>query len=388
MAQDYLTKPLLFRLRKVARYLRLYGPTRTWAKIQAQRHLRRTEGFSGPRWVNPSCRQPDHQDRFVAIVGCGNFAYSAIAHHLRSRTPRFLRATHDLASARARSLCKSYGGHYACTDIDVILADQGVRLVYIASNHASHAEYAITCLESGKDVHIEKPQAVTEEQLRRLIGAQVRHPERMVFLGYNRPRSPHFRRMKKVLERQAGPTMINWFIAGHRIPEGHWYFSEEEGGRVLGNLCHWTDLSLALLGRERALPCSVVPVTPPGSLSDFSFGIRFNDGSVAAFTFSAKGHTFEGVREMVNVHRGDALLSMVDFKVTRIDVLHRRTEFRTFFRDHGHGSNIVNSFDASFTRKTAEAVSPEYNEATGRLILGVRRALESGREVAVDVDDN
>ncbi len=41
-------------------------------------------------------------------------------------------------------------------------------MIYIASNHASHAEYAIQALNTGKNVHIEKPHVVTEDQLERL----------------------------------------------------------------------------------------------------------------------------------------------------------------------------------------------------------------------------
>ena len=41
--------------------------------------------------------------------------------------------------------------------------------------------------------------------------------------------------------------MINWFIAGHAIDEDHWYYKDEEGGRILGNLCHWTILLFSLL---------------------------------------------------------------------------------------------------------------------------------------------
>ncbi len=60
-----------------------------------------------------------------------------------------------------------------------------------------------------------------------------------------------------------GPLMINWFIAGHEIPDGHWYYDEKEGGRVLGNLSHWSDLTLHLAGIQTAFPCTVFSATPP-----------------------------------------------------------------------------------------------------------------------------
>ena len=50
-----------------------------------------------------------------------------------------------------------------------IIDDPQIDLIYIASNHYTHAEYAIEALNKGKSVHIEKPHVVNESQLDRLI---------------------------------------------------------------------------------------------------------------------------------------------------------------------------------------------------------------------------
>jgi len=384
MAKDYLHESISFKVKKVARYARLYGSSRTLAKIRGQVHMSESEAIQGAIWRNPACRKPDHPARGVAIVGSGNFAYTVIAYYLKGHAKHFLRAALDVNLARACSLCRDYGGCYATTQLEDILQDKQIKLVYIASNHASHAEYAIACLDAGKDVHIEKPQAVSWEQLDRLISAQKRNSGRLVFLGYNRPRSRHFAKVLQTLHMESGPIMINWFIAGHEIPPDHWYFAEAEGGRVLGNLCHWTDLTLAMVGRENALPAAVVPVSAPGSPSDFCVGIQFADGSVAGITFSAKGHTFEGVREVLNVQKGNALISMTDFHRTRIDVMAKRHSFRTLFRDHGHKANILNSYQASRDRSPDRAVSAAYNRATAQLMLAVRSAIETGQRVTLN----
>lgn len=379
MAASYLDRPWLFKLRKVARYVELYGPGTTLVKVRAQLHADRTEGFATGIWRNPACRTPDDPSRMVAIVGCGGFAYSTIAHHLRGAERRFLRATYDVESARSRSLCVDYGGAYAAADLDELVHDERIRLVYIASNHASHAEYAVRFLDAGRHVHIEKPQVINEEQLQRLVAAQDRNPRALVFLGFNRPRSRHFARVRQALAGQQGTLTINWFIAGHEIPEGHWYFSEAEGGRILGNVCHWTDLTLELVGIERAFPCRVIPVSPPTARSDFCFGISFADGSEAGLTFSAKGHTFEGVREVLHAHRGDAIVSLRDFKETRIDLAERRRRYVSLFRDHGHRANILNSWHAAMTGDRSRGVTVSRNTATARLYLGVKAAIASGR---------
>lgn len=382
---DYLQAGYAFKVRKAARYVTLFGLSRTLVKIRGQYHMKAAEAFEGERWMNPACSSPDRPERCVALIGCGNYAYSNIAYYLSKRYPRFLRLAYDRHPSRARSLCSRYGGMAATAQWREILSDPQVRIVYIASNHASHAEFAIECIEAGKHVHIEKPHVVTEEQLHRLIGAMRRNPQVKVFLGFNRPRSKLFRELAVLLQRESGPSMINWFIAGHEIAEGHWYFNPEEGGRVLGNLCHWTDLTLQLVSPQRAFPCEIVPATPAGAKSDFVVSAMFADGSCAAITFSAKGHTFEGVREVLNMHKGNVLANITDFHSLTADIVEKRRRVRLRYRDHGHATNIWHSQDGAIGSTSGEDLT--YVAATAKFFLAIRHAIETGERVTVSWDD-
>jgi predicted dehydrogenase len=205
----------------------------------------------------------------------------------------------------------------------------------------------------------------------------------MIFLGFNRPRSALFQRVMAALGSQSGPLMVNWFIAGHKIPDDHWYYSEAEGGRILGNLCHWTDLTLHMVGFENAFPCEISAISAPGSKADFSVSILFADKSMAGITFSAKGDTFEGVKEVLNVHRGDVILSMADFHTLRIVQGHLRQKFQGLFRDHGHGANILNSFEAVRGGDRTKSVSIAQSEATARLFLGVAEAVNKQERIVL-----
>jgi len=177
--------------------------------------------------------------------------------------------------------------------------------------------------------------------------------------------------------------MLAWFIAGHMIPEGHWYFSESEGGRVLGNLCHWLDASMQLVGEERMFPCTVIPSSRPESKSDFALTIACADGSLVTISFSAKGETFEGVREVLNAHRGDCLILLRDFEETRIHVGPRKRVHRTRFRDHGHAANILNSYRRGVVRGADIGEPMSYVLNSGWLAIAARQALESGEAVTL-----
>jgi predicted dehydrogenase len=386
MSGDYTRADWLFKAKKAARYVRLYGLSRTLVKIRGQYHMKAGDGFAQSRWENPDCRDRDVPERSSALIGCGNYAFSNIAYYLRQHERRFLRATHDADPAKARSLCKAYGGAYAARDWSDVLTDPLVKIVFVASNHASHADYAVASIEHGKHVHIEKPHVVTEEQLARLEDAMRRHPESKVFLGFNRPRSRLYHRLQRILAGEPGPYMINWFIAGHHIEDDHWYFDEKEGGRVLGNLCHWTDCTLHLVTLEKAFPCEIVPASPPNAKSDFVVSMIFADGSCASITFSAKGHTFEGVREVLNVHKGNVLANITDFQELTADIVEKKKRVHLLHRDHGHRANILNSARGAANSGTS-GESPAYVAATARLFLGVRRAIDTGTRVIVPRED-
>lgn len=373
---DYVKQPLAFKIRKTARYVRLYGLSRTLMKVRGQYHMKRR---FDPLPVRPADASSPGS---VAIIGCGNYAFSNIAYYVAKNFPCQLRAAMDVDVQKAASASQTYGMAYYTDEANDIVTDDRVKLVFIASNHASHAEYAIDCINAGKHVHIEKPHVVTLDQLDRLAAAMRNNPQAKVFLGFNRPRSVLFRKLQNLLAQESGPSMINWFIAGHEIGDDHWYFRPEEGGRVLGNLCHWTDLTLHLVSLEKAFPCTIVPATPDGAKSDFIVSVMFADRSCAAITFSAKGHTFEGVREVLNLHKGDALVTMTDFQNLTVDVVEKRRKFSTFFRDHGHEANIVNSC------RSIEPDGPpgeplRYVRATALLFLAIKRAIDSRRPTMV-----
>ena len=373
---DYLGQPFVFKVRKILRYLRLYGINRTRHKALGQLHLRREYEEL------PARRRPIRRNQFVGLIGCGNYAYTTIAYYLTKRYGRAIAASMDINIHRAASLAERYRVPLYTTDVEELLTLDAARIVYIASNHASHTEYAIAALARGKHVHIEKPHVVTLDQLRRLAAA-MNSASGKVFLGFNRPGSRLGKIITRYLDRQSGPGMYNWFVAGHDLDPDHWYFQPEEGGRVLGNLCHWTDFVLRLAGAE-AFPVVINPSRAPSSESDIAVTFTFSNGTIAAITFSAKGHTFEGVRERFSAHKGNCLVSMDDFQTLRVEVVQHKKRYRNLFRDHGHRQNIIAAAenvlrDLPYDR--GQHVAHLWN--TGMLFLKTKEALQQDTRIVV-----
>jgi predicted dehydrogenase len=368
---DYTRQPLGLKLRKALRYVRLYGPRRALVKVRSQYHmLRKFDRLPEP---GPG---PGASEKHVGIIGCGNFAYSNIAYYLKKNYGRVIRAAMDTDLERAASLYQAYGLSYYTGDAQRIVEDPEIDLVYIASNHATHAEYAIPALEKGKSVHIEKPHVVNRGQLVRLCRVMEATGGR-VHVGFNRPHSRIGRKIKAALDSQDGSSMFNWFVVGHPIRPDHWYYDKEEGGRVLGNLSHWTDLVYRMSDAAGRYPIRINPTRGERPDTDIAVTFLFGDGTIGVITFSAKGETFEGVRESFSAHRGNVLITMSDFKEMRIENLARKQRSHALFRDHGHEESIKTGYRMSSKAGAAFGGSEvAYVWETAELFLATREALE------------
>ena len=375
---DYTRSAPSVKLRKGARYLRLYGPRRTLSKIEGQYHMR---GRALPLVSRPMRIQ---DGAHVGIIGCGNFAFTTIAHYLSRNAGAVIRGAMDVVADRADSLSRRYGAHYATTDADRLIDDPAIDLLYIASNHASHADYAVRALRAGKSVHIEKPHVVDLRQLAALHDAMTASEGR-VRLGFNRPMSPLSREVARLCATQRGPVTANWFVVGYRLPEDHWYNDPREGGRVLGNLCHWTDFLYRIVPEHERYPIEIRPIRND---LDLAVGLVFGGHSSGTVTFAASGDAFEGVRETLGLQRGDLVARLTDFERLSIDIGPQRRRRRLRTRDHGHEESVMRSYRMSGRSSNEPGDSARYVWETGELFLGVREALDHDRVVRLVAYDS
>ena len=107
------------------------------------------------------------------------------------------------------ALAKKYGIAHSTTDYKLILEDESVSLVIISTRHDSHAELILECLNSGKDVFVEKPLAIKLSELDEIVKLHEAR-DQVVTVGFNRRFSPHSIKIKEIHEssiRRGGRSM-------------------------------------------------------------------------------------------------------------------------------------------------------------------------------------
>lgn len=215
---------------------------------------------------------------------------------------------------------KKNGFSTASTEISAAINDSSDAIV-IATQHNLHASQAIGALKKGKHVFVEKPLALSHEEIDQIEQAQAQAMSNiMVMVGYNRRFSPFVQTMKSLLEKKAAPkTFIMTMNAGD-IPKGHWtQDSTVGGGRIIGEACHYIDLMRFLAGskinRFNAVKMgdnNFVSVTEDKAI----ITLQFDDGSVGSIHYFANGgKAFP--KERVEVFCENAVLQLDNFRVLK-----------------------------------------------------------------------
>ena len=186
------------------------------------------------------------QNRDIGIIGCGQFAFSTIGSVVTKKFSNRIVDAFDIDQNARDEFAHFFSINQPSGSARDLLNNKAVKYVYVVSNHATPTKYALEALAAKKIVYVEKPLAVSMEQLSSIVNYLDRHDCKL-FVGYNRPFSSAVKFFKDQPGSADGPFTINAFISGHSLSDDHWYRREGEGNRVCGNMGHWIDLAVHLL---------------------------------------------------------------------------------------------------------------------------------------------
>lgn len=101
----------------------------------------------------------------------------------------------DMDTARAKTVAEAVGGE-AADSAEALIADPEVNAIVVASPDFTHADLAIAAISAGKYVLCEKPLAVTAQDARKVVDAEIAAGRQFVQVGFNRRFDPGFRDLK------------------------------------------------------------------------------------------------------------------------------------------------------------------------------------------------
>ena len=254
-----------------------------------------------------------------ALVGAGAFGTCMLVPQMNKRKDRFfLRGVVSRDTTRGGNFARMNRVEILATDLDEVLNDPGIDLVVIATRHHEHAEQVIKSLRAGKHVFVEKPLALTWDELDCVVGTyeQLKEPP-LLMVGFNRRFSPAISALREAIKGRRSPLMINYRLNGGYIPPDHWIQGAQGGGRNIGEACHMFDVFRFLAG----VPVSGIDASSinPGRLpflrnDNFCATITYKDGSVGNLVYTALGPKQGLPKERIEVFCDGEAYIVDDFK--------------------------------------------------------------------------
>jgi predicted dehydrogenase len=145
--------------------------------------------------------------------------------------------------SNALGVAKQFEAKFATTDYAELLSDPEVNLVMICTRHNLHASMTLDALKSGKNVFVEKPLAMTNQEIADIKDFYQSNKEAPVLMtGFNRRFSSTAGIIKKLTSETTTPLMINYKMNAGFIANDVWVQGIEGGGRNIGEACHIYDL--------------------------------------------------------------------------------------------------------------------------------------------------
>lgn len=269
-----------------------------------------------PRTVRPSGKIN------VALVGPGSFAQSVHLPNLETLGNTYnLRAVVSGTGANAKGVSERYGAEYASTDLDDVLSDDSVDMVMICARHHLHASMAMRAAKAGKAVFVEKPMAVSQEELDDLVSV-LQDTGVPYMVGFNRRFSPAARRIRELTQDPGTPLAILYRVNAGYIPAGHWVHGPQGGGRIVGEACHMLDLFKYLASETAMVAMGSVPYSHSlddraASLDSVSAVFQYANGSTATLVYCSAGGEGLG-KEYAEIHGQGMSLVLDDYRDLRV----------------------------------------------------------------------
>jgi predicted dehydrogenase/threonine dehydrogenase-like Zn-dependent dehydrogenase len=293
--------------------------------------------------LKPSARSASGKIPY-GFIGVGNFARMVLAPTV-SKAPGFYpKLICSAGGLSATNTGSKLGFEAAVTDEDSVFSDPEIKAVFVVTRHDQHATQVLKAIKSGKHVFVEKPLALSLEEIDDIQAALAEtDPPPIVMVGFNRRFSPAARRIKEFFASITAPRTVSVRFNAGEIPAEHWTQDlEVGGGRIIGEACHGIDLATYLVGSPpiRVFAESVGGPTSPDITDDQCFiTLRHADGSISNIAYLAGGDK-AFPKERVEMFGGGAVGVIDDFREVVLcrNGKTQRQKYRG--QDKGHSAEI------------------------------------------------
>ena len=226
------------------------------------------------------------------MIGAGNYASSMLLPHFKGNSAVKLAAVATTSSLSAENARQKFGFGRATTDFNDVLADPTIDAVIIATRHSSHAKLVCAALRAGKAAYVEKPLALTLEELQDIRAAIVESGNARLMVGFNRRFAPLIGTIAECFKHVQTPLVLQYRVHAGQLDGASWYLDASEGSRFAGEAGHFFDV-LAYLTRSRPIAVSAACLRPDRTTRDdfdnVVATVTYENGSIGSVSYLTQG---------------------------------------------------------------------------------------------------
>lgn len=281
-------------------------------------------------------------DIHISFIGAGSYAQANLLPYLpKSKTVSRIGILANTGTTSKR-VAEKFKFRFCTGDEDDLLNDE-TNLIFIATRHNSHSDFVLKALKNNKNVFVEKPLCLNEDELEKIIYAKA-ESNKSVMLGYNRRFSPLTKKIKKNINN--GPMTIIYRVNAGHIPKDSWIQDPTiGGGRILGEVCHFIDYLTYING---SLPVNVSAQALPDkdNLNDtVNIMIQFANNSSAVICYYANGSK-KLSKEYIEIFSSGTSIIMNDFKELQIYRNGKHSKTKSFIQNKGQKEMLREYIDS------------------------------------------
>ena len=321
----------------------------------------------------------------IGVIGCGNFTKIVTLPILKSAKAKLI----GISSSKGVSssiAAKKFGFEYSTTDYTELLLDKKINTIFIMTRHNNHAKLIIESLEAGKNVFVEKPLAISIEQLADVIkvcnrlASEDKMPHLMV--GFNRRFSPFAKDIFTKIDGRSSSIAMNMIINAGSIPKDIWVHNPEiGGGRIIGEGCHFID-TMSYFAKSGVESIYSVALNSEKELAiqndNVILNMRFKDGSIGTLSYLSNGNKSFSKEQMTLFCEGKVFV-LDNYKK---NIAYGSGNFKKFSQDKGHKDEIL-GFIESIKSSNNNLISLESLINTTLSTFAHVKSLQENREVKI-----
>ncbi len=312
----------------------------------------------------------------VGFIGAGNYASSMLLPHLAKLDNVQLTHVATTRSLSAVNAQRRFGFTSASTTAAAVLDDASLDAIFIVTRHDSHADLVCRALRTGKAVFVEKPLALTRDELELIIETIASTGNDRLMVGFNRRFAPMLGELKaKFAQPDSGPVVARYLVNAGRLDSDSWYRNEElAGSRFVGEGGHFIDTLSWWAG---SMPAEAYAVPGPEH-DDLQATLRFENGSTGTITYVTGGNA-RYPKETLDAAAGGRNARLDNFRQAAVWAGRSRTSIRSRGGQDKGQRHQVERFVEACRAGSPMPISIESLVATTRATIAVAESLVSGR---------